>query len=90
MSAGAAFLCQAAGRVWFEVEVVEAKGGALVGFAGTNFRNNSTVGTDALSWSIYSDGKTYHVSPINSLAPAMIHARLHCCRLLLHHAGIAT
>ncbi len=45
----------AAGRVWFEVEVVEAKGRALVGIAGTNFPCIPTVGTDAASWSIYSD-----------------------------------
>jgi hypothetical protein len=43
--------------VWFEVEVVEAKGRALVGIAGTNFLgvNIPSVGTDAASWSIYSD-----------------------------------
>jgi hypothetical protein len=43
------------GRVWFEVEVLEAKGSALVGIAGTNFRGTATFGTDAASWSIYSD-----------------------------------
>jgi hypothetical protein len=41
--------------VWFEVEVVEAKGRALVGIAGTNFNGFPTVGTDAASWSIYLD-----------------------------------
>ncbi len=38
MSAGAPFLCRAAGRVWFEVEVLEASDFMVVGFAGTNFR----------------------------------------------------
>jgi len=52
---GAAHLCHATGRVWFEVEVVEAKGRALVGIAGTNFNGTATVGTDPVSWSIYSD-----------------------------------
>jgi hypothetical protein len=56
-SAGAPYLSQAVGCVWFEVEVVEAKGVALVGFAGTNFRGSG----DALPWSVFSgDGKPYH------------------------------
>jgi hypothetical protein len=47
--------------VWFEVEVVEAKGKALVGIAGTNFRDTATVGTSAESWSIFSNtGGTVH------------------------------
>ncbi len=59
-SAGAAHLCTLAGRVWFELEVVEANGQALVGIAGTNFRGN-VVGSDAASWSIYSrDGGMLH------------------------------
>ena len=54
-AAGAPHLGNAAGRVWFEVEVVQAKGRALVGIAGTNFNGFPTVGTDAASWSIYLD-----------------------------------
>ena len=45
--------------MWFEVEVLEAKGEADVGFAGTNFRGTD-VGSDAVSWGIYSSGKAYH------------------------------
>jgi hypothetical protein len=62
MSAGAAFLGQAAGRVWFEVEVVEAAGGLRVGFAGTNFRG-TYVGGDAASWAVYQNGGTRHGYP---------------------------
>ncbi len=65
MPAGAPFLSQAAGRVWFEVEVLEAKpnpqvqarGSKLwVGFAGTNFRGTAEVGKDAASWVVGTDG----------------------------------
>jgi hypothetical protein len=62
MSVGAAFLCQAAGRVWFEVEVVDAAGGLRVGLAGTNFRG-TFVGGDAASWAVYEDGETRHGYP---------------------------
>ncbi len=51
--------------MWFEVEVLEATGAALVGFAGTNFRGTPEpiVGIDAISWSVYSqDGKSVHGS----------------------------
>ncbi len=57
---GAAHLSCEAGRVWYEVEVMEARGEASVGFAGTNFRG-TTVGEDAVSWSIYlGGGQPYH------------------------------
>jgi hypothetical protein len=46
--------------VWFEVEVVEAEGVALVGFAGTNFRGSLVGYEDAMSWGIDEDGKPYH------------------------------
>ncbi len=58
MSAGAAYLCRAAGRVWFEVEV-EAAGLLRAGFAGTSFRG-PMVGGDPASWAIYEDGGTRH------------------------------
>ena len=54
------YLSQAAGRVWFEVEVVEAKGRALVGFAGTNFCGSMVGYEDAVSWGINAEGKRYH------------------------------
>ncbi len=62
MSAGAVFLCQAAGRVWFEVEVVYAAGNLQVGFAGTNFRG-TLAGGDATSWAVYENGGTRHGYP---------------------------
>ena len=59
---GAAYLSCGAGRVWFEVDVLEAKGWALVGFAGNNFRGSPRplVGFDAVSWSIDEGGQAYH------------------------------
>jgi hypothetical protein len=61
--AGAPFLSQAAGRVWFEVAKpnpqVQARGSKLwVGFAGTNFRGTAEVGKDAASWVVGTDGST--------------------------------
>jgi hypothetical protein len=53
-------MSQATGRVWFEVEVVEATGMALVGFAGTNFRGGMVGYKDAMSWGIAEDGTPYH------------------------------
>ncbi len=73
-SAGAAYLSCGAGRVWFEVEVLEAKGRTEVGFVGTNFRG-TTVGSDAVSWSIVEDGKKYHgwcPAPFGPLWPPRI------------------
>ncbi len=60
VAVGAAHLCTTAGRVWFEVEVVEARGNAMVGVAGTNFIGNTTVGTDSTSWGVYSTGWSFH------------------------------
>jgi hypothetical protein len=50
---GVAFLAAAGGRCYYEVEVLEAKGGLLVGFAGTNhgILKSEFVGKDACSWS---------------------------------------
>ncbi len=59
MSAGAAFLCQTVGRVWFEVEVVEASGDMTVGFAGTDFRG-TTLGEDKRGWGIVKSGAAKH------------------------------
>ena len=49
IAVGAKNLCHSAGRVWYEVEVVEPKGFPMVGFAGTNFCVNEPVGVDATS-----------------------------------------
>ena len=51
MSVGAAYLCHATGKVWFEVDVLEPGGSLRVGFAGTSFRG-TTVGDDAASWAV--------------------------------------
>jgi hypothetical protein len=61
MSAGAAHLSHTVGRVWFEVEVLEATGHLRVGFAGTNFRGTE-VGGDATLWALFQDGGTRHGS----------------------------
>jgi hypothetical protein len=61
-SAGAPLLCHAAGRVWFEVELLEESPNNYirVGFAGTNFRGTE-VGADAASWAVLpQNGKTRH------------------------------
>ena len=51
--AGAPYLSCSEGRVWFEVEVLEAEaeGTLAVGFAGTNCRIN-LVGGDATGWAM--------------------------------------
>ncbi len=59
MSAGAVHLCHSAGRVWFEVEVVEASIDMVVGFAGVNFREES-LGTDERGWGIVESGAVKH------------------------------
>jgi hypothetical protein len=59
MSAGMVHLCHSAGRVWFEVEVLEAKGNLLVGYAGTCF-HGPQVGGDSASWAVLHDGRTRH------------------------------
>jgi hypothetical protein len=65
--AGAVHLCHSAGRVWFEVELVEASqsGHISIGFAGTNFRNSGQMflGGNALSWGISETGSCFHGSP---------------------------
>ena len=47
------------GELYFEVEVCEAVGRVLVGFAGTNFQSDG-VGIDDKSWSILEDGDPVH------------------------------
>jgi hypothetical protein len=79
--AGAPYLSKAAGRVWLEVEAVEAGGFARVGIAGTNFCG-SILGEDATSWSIASfDGKPRHgrhtPSPIISIHHTHTHTHTH-------------
>ena len=62
MAAGAVYLCHSSGLVYFEVEVLEAKGSLAIGFAGTNF-NNDMVGKDAISWAVVHENgkyKTFH------------------------------
>jgi hypothetical protein len=54
MSAGAPHLCLAAGRVWFEVEVLKASSCMVVGFAGTNFGERVLGGEQG--WGVWPDG----------------------------------
>ncbi len=61
MSAGAAFLCQSAGRVWFEVEVLAVSDYMVVGFAGTNFRGAlNPLGADERGWGVAKSGAATH------------------------------
>ena len=59
MSAGAPFLGLAAGKVWYEVEVLAESGHVQVGFAGTNIRGTK-LGWNQTDWGVYSIGTTYH------------------------------
>ena len=56
---GAPALSRSSGKVWFELEVVEAEGEVYVGFAGTNFRAEY-VGADETSWSVDNKGLATH------------------------------
>ncbi len=71
VSVGAPYLSAAVGKVHFEVDCVEGKGSINVGLAGTNFRGQKVCGCEA-SWSIFSDGTTYH-----RLAAAAVAAHRH-------------
>jgi hypothetical protein len=89
LTVGAVHLGHSAGRVWFEVEVLEAKGSPKVGFAGTNFCVNHTtfdeeIGSDqvsggATSWSVSSNGETFHrcFPPPPPPPPILLHMRMH-------------
>ena len=61
---GAPYLALSAGRVFFEVEVLEAPARATlgVGFAGTAYNGTARadVGDDALTWAIFSFDKARH------------------------------
>lgn len=50
---------RACGRLYFEVEVVEAEGYVVLGFVGSNF-NSEFCGKDDKSWAIYNGGQTFH------------------------------
>ena len=58
----APYLTLPSGRVYFEVEVVEAKGLLAAGFAGTKYRSGviGDLGDDKQSWGVYSFDKTRH------------------------------
>ncbi len=60
---GAEFLAVAgggAGGLYYEVEVLNAKGELRVGVAGTNFGSAAGVGGDACSWSCSMVGYAWH------------------------------
>jgi hypothetical protein len=46
-------------KLYFEVEVCEAVGEVLVGFAGANFQADG-IGLDDKSWAIYNSGEAVH------------------------------
>jgi hypothetical protein len=63
MSVGAPFLCLSAGRVWFEVDLLEASPNMFVqvGFVGTSFHGTSLgLGEEATSWAVYENGHRCH------------------------------
>ncbi len=53
-------MCQAAGRVWFEVDVYAVSDYMIVGFAGTNFRGADPLGADERGWGIVKSGAASH------------------------------
>ena len=59
--AGLPWLACVAGKVYFEVTVVEKAGDVGVGWAGTSF-SGTAVGLDkeGASWGVYKDGISYH------------------------------
>jgi Ran GTPase-activating protein (RanGAP) involved in mRNA processing and transport len=71
---GAPYLTLSSGLVFFEVEIIEAKGQLAVGFAGTQYRNDVTgeIGDDKISWGVYSFDKNRHSDRADPLPPACI------------------
>ena len=61
IAAGLPWLACVAGKVYFEVTVVEAAGHVYVGWAGTSF-SGKAVGRDkeGASWGVYRDGSKVH------------------------------
>ena len=56
---GAVQYCNSGGRIWFEVEVVEAQGGLLVGLMGTNARKQedlAKVVQGGMAWLVVHEG----------------------------------
>ena len=51
-------------RVYFEIEYLVTSGSVNVGVAGSNFGAQKSasnyVGSDAISWGVFSDGSCYH------------------------------
>ena len=56
---GSPALSRSSGKVFFELEVVEAVGEVFVGYAGTNFRAEY-IGADEASWALCNDGDPKH------------------------------
>lgn len=70
---GTPYLSLSAGKFYFEVEVLEAKGFIIVGVAGTNFGcgksggHERAVGGDNMSWGAYAgDGEALHGCATNN------------------------
>ncbi len=59
LAVGVPFFATSTGKVHFEVACEGSTGKINVGLAGTNFQGNVVSGCEA-SWSIYSNGTTYH------------------------------
>ena len=53
---GAVQYCNSGGRIWFEVEVVEAQGLLVAGLMGTNARNIEDLFQGGMAWLVFHDG----------------------------------
>jgi hypothetical protein len=76
VAAGAVYEGRWSGKWHFEVEVLEARGDAFAGIAGTNFRG-ATVGGDEAAWAVYTDGDTYHRFTPTATRATGLHRRRH-------------
>ncbi len=59
LTVGMPFLGCLSGKFYYEVEVIEAKGWAAVGFVDSNYRGR-ILGFDNHSWGIYTGGEAYN------------------------------
>jgi hypothetical protein len=67
---GTSYMACSLGKVHFELDVCNAVGDIVVGFAGTNF-GAKCVGGDETSWGIYKEGKGYHRQVLHTESSAV-------------------
>ncbi len=53
---GAVQYCNSGGRIWFEVEVVEAQGALVAGLMGTNARKQEDLFERGMAWLVVHEG----------------------------------